>query len=51
MYVGEHRLLMKLMGLKHFDRDQKIHVEFDPELITVYDKASEKLIKRSIVKE
>ena len=51
MYVGEHRLLMKLIGLKHFNRDQHIRVTFDPELITVYEKASEKLIKRSIVKD
>ena len=47
----EHRLLMKLIGLKHFNRDQHIRVTFDPELITVYEKASEKLIKRSIVKD
>ena len=51
MYVGETRMLMKLIGLKHFVRDQQIHLSFDPELITVYDKKSEKLIKRSIVKE
>ena len=51
MYVGEHRLLMKLIGLKHFTRGQKICIAFDPELITVYDKASELLIKRSVIKE
>ena len=51
MYVGEVRMLMKLIGLKHFTRDQQIKLQFDPELITVYDKKSEKLIKRSIVKE
>ena len=51
MYVGETRMLMKLIGLKHFTRDQQIKLQFDPELITVYDKKSEKLIKRSIVKE
>jgi len=51
MYVGETRMLMKLIGLKHFVRDQQICLHFDPELVTVYDKESEKLIKRSIVKE
>ena len=51
MYVGQTRMLMKLIGLKHFTRDQQIKLQFDPELITVYDKKSEKLIKRSIVKE
>ena len=51
MYVGETRMLMKLIGLKHFVRDQQIRLHFDPELVTVYDKKSEKLIKRSIVKE
>ena len=51
MYVGETRMLMKLIGLKHFARDQQIRLSFDPELITVYDKQTEKLIKRSIVKD
>ena len=51
MYVEDTRMLMKLIGLKHFTRDQQICLQFDPELITVYDKKTEKLIKRSIVKE
>ncbi len=49
--VGSHRVLMKLIGLKHFKRGQEIHMAMNPDLITVYDKASELLIKRSVDKE
>ena len=49
--IGSHRLLMKLIGLKHFSRGQEIDMVVDPDLITVYDKASELLIKRSVDKE
>ncbi len=49
--IGSHRLLMKLIGLKHFSHGQEVGMMVDPDLITVYDKASELLIKRSVDKE
>jgi len=49
--IGGHRVLMKLIGLKYFQRNQEIQVSIDPDLVLVYDKTSELLIKRSINKE
>ncbi len=49
--LGDNKLLMKLIGLKRFKRGQRLNIAFDPDIITVYDKNSGLLIKRSVEKE
>ncbi len=43
--VGDTLLLSKQIGLKFYKRDQKVGLTLDADMITVYDKASGKLIK------
>lgn len=46
--VQNNRLLVKMIGLKSFKRGEKIHLSFNPDLLTVYMKSNELLLKRSV---
>jgi len=45
--AGESDFLSKQIGVTHYDIDQKVYVQIDPEKINIYNAQSTRLIKRA----
>ena len=46
--VGKVRMVVKALGITHYNPDQTVYLSIDPDKINVFDKKSEKLIKYSV---
>ena len=41
-------MVVKALGITHYNPDQTVYLSIDPDKINVFDKKSEKLIKYSV---
>ncbi|MDR1211446.1 MAG: ABC transporter ATP-binding protein, partial [Spirochaetaceae bacterium] len=46
--IRDTRLLVKELGISHYESDQKLYLAMDPGMINVFDKQSGKLIKYAV---
>ena len=43
--VGEHEFIAKELGIQDYKMNQKVHIAVDPDILNVYNKKTERLIK------
>jgi multiple sugar transport system ATP-binding protein len=48
LVVGKDELLAKQIGIRQYAINQTVYLKIDPDKLNIYDKASEKLVKRAV---
>ncbi len=49
--VGTENILVKEMGIRFYDMDQKVYLEVDPDKANLFDKATGRLVKKAVLDE